>query len=87
MSLAQCGWNPGRQPLLGVGQSADVLTAQFHVTRASVIVDRCYKGELHMVADRRGLPLVSVTDPTYSSAYQYLYQTAAFVKVAVHPEC
>ncbi|MDQ0031461.1 YdcF family protein [Arthrobacter bambusae] len=68
-------------------KSADVLTAQFHVTRARVIVDRCYKGGLHMVADRTGLPLVSLTNPTYSWAYQYLYQTAAFVKVAIHPEC
>lgn len=68
-------------------KSADVLTAQFHVTRARVIVDRCYKGKLQMVADRRGLPLVSWKDPTHSWAYQYLYQTAAFVKVAIHPEC
>jgi uncharacterized SAM-binding protein YcdF (DUF218 family) len=68
-------------------KSANVLTAQFHVTRARVIVDRCYKGDLHMVADRMDLPLVSLTDPTYSWAYQYLYQTAAFVKVALHPEC
>ncbi|MEV8147975.1 ElyC/SanA/YdcF family protein [Arthrobacter sp. NPDC080073] len=61
-------------------KSANVLTAQFHVTRARVIVSRCYEGDLHMVADRRGLPLISW-------AYQYLYQTAAFVKVAIHPGC
>ncbi|MFF2296854.1 ElyC/SanA/YdcF family protein [Arthrobacter sp. NPDC058127] len=73
---AQYGW-----------KSADVLTAQFHVTRARVIVSRCYTGNLHMVADRMGLPLISSTDPTYSWAYQYLYQTAAFVKVAIHPDC
>jgi uncharacterized SAM-binding protein YcdF (DUF218 family) len=68
-------------------RSADVLTAQFHVTRARVIVSRCYAGDLHMVADRRGLPLISLTNPTYSWGYQYLYQTAAFVKVAIHPSC
>jgi hypothetical protein len=68
-------------------KSANVLTAQFHVTRARVIVGRCYRGDLHMVADRRGLPLVSMSNPTYSWAYQYAYQTAAFVKVAIHPEC
>lgn len=68
-------------------KSADVLTAQFHVTRARVIVSRCYTGDLRMVADRRGLPLISLRDPTYSWAYQYLYQTAAFVKVAIHPDC
>ncbi len=68
-------------------KSANVLTAQFHVTRARVIVSRCYTGDLHMVADRMNLPLISLTDPTYSWAYQYLYQTAAFVKVAIHPDC
>ncbi|WP_284983049.1 ElyC/SanA/YdcF family protein [Arthrobacter sp. efr-133-TYG-118] len=68
-------------------KSADVLTAQFHVTRARVIVGRCYSGDLHMVADQMDLPLISVTDLTYSWAYQYLYQTAAFVKVAIHPDC
>jgi hypothetical protein len=68
-------------------KSANVLTAQFHVTRARVIVSRCYTGNLDMVTDRMDLPLFSLTDPTYSWAYQYLYQTAAFVKVAVHPDC
>lgn len=68
-------------------KSANVLTAQFHVTRARVIVNRCYAGDLRMVADRTGLPLISLTDPSYSWAYQYLYQTAAFVKVAIHPDC
>lgn len=68
-------------------KSANVLTAQFHVTRARVIVNRCYTRDLHMVADRKSLPLISLTDPTSSWAYQYLYQTAAFVKVAVHPDC
>lgn len=73
---AQYGW-----------KSANVLTAQFHVTRARVIVSRCYTGNLRMVADRMDLPLISLTKPTYSWAYQYLYQTAAFVKVAIHPDC
>lgn len=73
---AQHGW-----------KSADVLTAQFHVTRARVIVSRCFSGKLQMVADRMDLPVFSLTRPSYSWAYQYLYQTAAFVKAAVHPEC
>jgi uncharacterized SAM-binding protein YcdF (DUF218 family) len=68
-------------------QSANVLTAQFHVTRARVIVSRCYAGDLRMIADRRKLPLVSASKPTNSWAYQYVYQTAAFVKAAVHPDC
>jgi uncharacterized SAM-binding protein YcdF (DUF218 family) len=73
---AQYGW-----------RSANVLTAQFHVTRARVIVRRCYLGDLHMIADRRSLPVISLINPTDSWAYQYLYQTAAFVKVAIHPSC
>ncbi|MCX2747040.1 YdcF family protein [Arthrobacter sp. MI7-26] len=68
-------------------KSANVLTAQFHVTRARVIVTRCYEGDLHMIAYRRGLPPVSLTNPTNTWAYQYVYQTAAFVKVAIHPDC
>ncbi len=61
-------------------KSANVLTAQFHVTRARVIVGRCYSGDMQMVADRMDLSLISW-------AYQYLYQSAAFVKVALHPDC
>lgn len=61
-------------------KSANVLTAQFHVTRARVIVTRCYGGDLRMVAYRRPIPLTSW-------AYQYVYQTAAFVKVAFHSDC
>ncbi|UKA57984.1 YdcF family protein [Arthrobacter sp. FW306-2-2C-D06B] len=61
-------------------KSANVLTAQFHVTRARVIVGRCYSGDIQMVADRMDLSLISW-------AYQYLYQSAAFVKVALHPDC
>ncbi|MGM7777345.1 YdcF family protein [Arthrobacter sp. KNU-44] len=68
-------------------KSANVLTVQFHMTRARVILSRCYGGELHMIAHHRSLPLVSLSSPTSSWAYQYLYQTAAFVKVAIHPDC
>lgn len=68
-------------------KSANVLTAQFHVTRSRVLIGRCNTGDLHMVADRRGLPLFSASNPTYSWAYQYVYQTAAFLKVAIHPDC
>ncbi|WP_427172287.1 YdcF family protein [Arthrobacter sp. 92] len=68
-------------------RSADVLTAQFHLARARVILDRCYAGDLTMVADRRRLPLFSASDFTGSWIYQYMYQSAAFVKVAVNPGC
>lgn len=68
-------------------KSANVLTAQFHVTRSRVLIGRCYTGDLHMIADRRSLPLFSASNPTYSWAYQYVYQTAAFLKVAIRPDC
>jgi hypothetical protein len=68
-------------------KSADVLAAQYHVTRARVIVRRCFTGDLHMMADRSGLPLISLTNATYSWVHQYIYQTAAFVKVALEPGC
>jgi uncharacterized SAM-binding protein YcdF (DUF218 family) len=68
-------------------RSANVLTVQFHVARARVILTRCYGGDLHMLADQRSLPLLSFTNPSNTWAYQYLYQTAAFVKVAIHPGC
>ncbi|QCB97106.1 YdcF family protein [Arthrobacter sp. PAMC25564] len=68
-------------------KSADVLTAQFHITRARVIVQRCYEGDLSMVAFQQKLPLVSFTKPEASWVYQYAYQTAAFVKVALREGC
>ncbi|WP_175460550.1 YdcF family protein [Arthrobacter sp. ok909] len=67
--------------------SADVLTVQFHLTRARVVVQRCYTGDLSMVAYRQNLPLISFTKPIESWAYQYAYQTAAFVKVALNEAC
>lgn len=68
-------------------KSADVLTAQFHVTRARVIVERCYGGDLSMLAYHQNLPVFSFTMPTGSWVYQYAYQTAAFLKVVLHEEC
>ncbi|GGH91187.1 hypothetical protein GCM10007170_06750 [Arthrobacter liuii] len=60
--------------------SANVLTAQFHITRARVIVARCYTGDLRMLDYSPQLSLGAW-------AYQYAYQSAAFLKVAVHPGC
>lgn len=59
---------------------ASVLTAQHHITRARVIIDRCYMGDLRMI--RYDTPLSLMT-----WAYLYVYQTAAFIKAALHPEC
>jgi len=61
-------------------ESANVLTAQHHITRARVIIDRCYKGDVKMIKYDADLSF-----PEW--AYSYAYQSAAFVKVALHQEC
>ncbi len=60
--------------------SATVITFTPHVTRARVIFERCFAGDLLMVPD---------TDPLSFEQWveQYVYQTAAFVKVAANPGC
>lgn len=57
-----------------------VVTATFHVSRARLIVSRCYRGRLRMVAaDVRISPSLW--------AYNLLYQPAAFVKAMVLRGC
>jgi hypothetical protein len=68
-------------------KSADVLTAQYHVTRARVILQRCFKGDLGLIAYQQDLPVLSFTNPRGSWAYIFAYQTAAFIKVALNQEC
>jgi uncharacterized SAM-binding protein YcdF (DUF218 family) len=70
------GWN-----------SATALTGRSHIPRAQVILERCYKGALSMVADSEDLPLISFVKPRSSWAYRYAYETAAFVKVAFNADC
>ncbi|MEW1808866.1 YdcF family protein [Pseudarthrobacter sp. NPDC080039] len=60
--------------------SANVLTAQFHITSARVIVNRCYTGNLLMLDYNAHLSLTAW-------AHQYVYRSAAFVKAALHPDC
>lgn len=67
--------------------SANVLTAQFHVTRARVIMERCYKGNLSMTAFRQSMPVLSLPEVNGSWAYHFAYESAAFVKVALNPGC
>lgn len=68
-------------------KTADVLTVQSHVTRARIIIERCYKGSLSMVAYLQNLPLLSLEQPSRSWVYRYVYETAAFAKVALDQEC
>lgn len=67
--------------------SAMVLTGQFHVARANVILHRCYEGDLGMLVHAQDLPLLSFTNPKRSLAYLYAYETGAFVKAAVNQDC
>lgn len=61
-------------------QSVNVVTANFHVARARIILQRCFAGDLRMVGYEANL-----SPPSW--AYRFTYETAAFVKVAVNPEC
>lgn len=60
--------------------SAIVITRTPHITRARVLVERCFDGELAMLDAHETLDVGDW-------AYQYAYQTAAFVKVVMTPEC
>lgn len=70
------GWN-----------SATVITAKFHVSRARVIFQRCFGGELSMVAIDTPMPFVSLPDARGSWLYHIAYESAAFVKTAIDPTC
>jgi hypothetical protein len=60
--------------------SVIVVTSTYHVSRARMIVSRCLPGQVLMVA-APGKPSVS------DWAYQYLYQSGAFVKAMLHRSC
>ncbi|CAN5502949.1 hypothetical protein BH10ACT8_BH10ACT8_19030 [soil metagenome] len=57
-----------------------VITSTYHVSRARMIMKRCYDGTLLMVPASRGIGLFQWT-------YEYFYQTAAYVKAFVSPSC
>jgi uncharacterized SAM-binding protein YcdF (DUF218 family) len=69
-------------------KSANVLTAQFHVTRARILLQRCYQGDLGMIAFSTETPLLVLPYVERSSwTYHFVYETAAFVKVAINQDC
>jgi uncharacterized SAM-binding protein YcdF (DUF218 family) len=69
-------------------KGAVVLTAQFHVSRARVLMQRCYHGDLGMIAFGREMPLVGFPHEGRSSwAYHFVYESAAFIKVAINQDC
>lgn len=61
-------------------RSLMVITSTYHVTRARLIVQRCFSGRLLMVA-ASGRPSPG------NYAFQYLYQTGGFVKAFLHRAC
>jgi uncharacterized SAM-binding protein YcdF (DUF218 family) len=50
-----------------------VVTSSYHVSRARLIVERCFKGQVLMESPPVGHSVATI-------AYQYLYQTAGYVK-------
>jgi uncharacterized SAM-binding protein YcdF (DUF218 family) len=60
--------------------SVVVVTSTYHVSRARMTFDRCLDGMLYLVAARRGITV-------FTWAYQYLYQTGAYVKALLQPGC
>ncbi len=57
-----------------------VITSRYHITRARVLIDRCYSGSLEMVE--------SASSPSLAEwAYQFAYQTGGFMKVFARSSC
>jgi hypothetical protein len=57
-----------------------VVTSTYHVSRARMIFDRCIDGRVDLVAARHHIgPL--------NWAYEYFYQTGAYVKAALQSGC
>ena len=61
-------------------RSIVVVTSTYHVSRARMIVKRCFHGAVYLVAARRGISIGTW-------GYQYLYQTGAFVKAFLQSGC
>ncbi|PJJ55545.1 ElyC/SanA/YdcF family protein [Compostimonas suwonensis] len=60
--------------------SATVITFTPHISRARVRMERCFSGEIRMIAADPEIPLLEW-------ARQYIYQTSGFVKVAFESDC
>jgi hypothetical protein len=66
--------------LLHHWNSAIVITQTDHISRARMLVERCYSGQLQMVADPKPMQF-------RDWIYQYAYQTAAYVKAFIFTSC
>jgi hypothetical protein len=68
-SVAENGW-----------RKIIVVTSTYHISRARMIVKRCFDGQLLMVPANRGIGLWGWT-------YSYVYETSAYVKAAFQQGC
>jgi uncharacterized SAM-binding protein YcdF (DUF218 family) len=82
----QLGTTAGEARTIG-GLAADedwdtliIVTADYHVSRARVILQQCFPGTLLVVG--AAVPL-----GVDGWLYQYLYQTAGLIKSAIEPAC
>lgn len=57
-----------------------VVTSKYHISRARVIVERCFDGEVIMRSSGARIGLGTW-------AYQYLYQTGAYLKLLFRHDC
>jgi uncharacterized SAM-binding protein YcdF (DUF218 family) len=60
-------------------QTVLVVTSRYHVSRARLIIGRCYSGRVLMVAAH--------TPSIGEWAYNLVYQTGAYAKALVHSQC
>jgi uncharacterized SAM-binding protein YcdF (DUF218 family) len=57
-----------------------VVAPVFHLSRARMIIERCYRGDLTMIAAQASIPI-------QLWVYQYAYQTAGFAKAFTQQGC
>ncbi|MEV4987903.1 YdcF family protein [Pseudarthrobacter sp. LMD1-1-1.1] len=67
--------------------TASVITARFHVSRARLIFQRCFAGDLNIIAIDTTMPVLSLQDPKRTWLYHFAYETGAFAKAAIDPTC
>jgi uncharacterized SAM-binding protein YcdF (DUF218 family) len=57
-----------------------VVTSRFHISRARLILKRCLSGEVQLVAAPESISVGQWL-------YQYAYQSAGYVRAALHTDC
>jgi uncharacterized SAM-binding protein YcdF (DUF218 family) len=57
-----------------------VVTSKYHVSRAQMLIDRCFGGRVEVVAAQEGIPPLEW-------AFQFAYQTGGYLKAALNRGC